>query len=95
MRKALEKALGLEVEVPINYDVMGAFGAAVLAKERLQATGDKTRFGGFAVAKSRTVSAGGEDCPNNCEIVQIRRDGRPLACWGSRCGKHQVSSDSA
>lgn len=97
MRKALEKALGLEVEVPINYDVMGAFGAAVLAKERLQATGDKTRFGGFAVARSSfdSFSWECEDCPNNCEIVQIRRDGRPLACWGSRCGKHQVSSDSA
>ena len=32
IRKALESALGMEVEVPDHYDVMGAVGAAVLAR---------------------------------------------------------------
>ncbi|HHT72603.1 MAG TPA: 2-hydroxyglutaryl-CoA dehydratase [Firmicutes bacterium] len=92
IRKALESALGMEVEVPDHYDVMGAVGAAVLAKERWTGA-SRTRFAGFAIGDSSFASTSWEcsDCPNHCEIVQIARDGTPLACWGSRCGKHQLA----
>jgi predicted CoA-substrate-specific enzyme activase len=88
IRYALEAALGLEVEVPPYFDAMGAVGAAVLAKEsRFSSAGSGTRFAGFAVGESLLSSTSWEcsGCPNHCEIVQINRDGRPLACWGSRC----------
>ena len=97
IRMAFEKALGLEVEVPEHFDVMGALGAAVLAKEHLAAVGGTTKFRGFTVGTSSFESSSWEcqECPNHCEIVQIRRDGMPLACWGSRCGKYQIAPDSA
>ena len=47
MRKALEEALELPVEVPPHFDVMGAVGAAQLARERLKSTGQRTQFSGL------------------------------------------------
>jgi len=34
IKKAFEEAVGHEVIVPSNYDVMGGIGAAILARER-------------------------------------------------------------
>ena len=89
MRKALEEALELPVEVPPHFDVMGAVGAAQLARERLSSTGQPTQVYGLKLADSQFSSDSFEcsDCPNQCEIVRIIRDDQPLACWGSRCGK--------
>ncbi|NLJ73964.1 MAG: 2-hydroxyglutaryl-CoA dehydratase [Firmicutes bacterium] len=89
MRRALEEALELPVEVPPYFDVMGAVGVAKLAQEHLESSGQTTRFGGLEIAHSHFTSSSFEcpDCSNRCEIVQISRDDSPLACWGSRCGK--------
>lgn len=93
IRHALEEAIGLSVEVPPHYNVMGALGAAILAKEWASSTSSPSRFVGFSAAHSAFDSTSWEcsDCPNHCEIVEIIRDGTPLACWGSRCGKHQLT----
>lgn len=90
MRRFLEEALSLPVQVPPHYDVMGAIGAAELAREHLEQSGGNTRFSGLEVAYSDYQSKSFEcrECPNRCEIVEICRDGRSLACWGSRCGKY-------
>ncbi len=59
MKAAFEKALGYPVFVPPYYDVMGALGAAMLARE---ATNRKsTGFRGFDVAE-RDFKAGGFAC---------------------------------
>ena len=50
IRAAFEKELGEKVIIPKNFDVMGSLGAALLAKEYLQSTGQKTKFRGFEVA---------------------------------------------
>lgn len=91
MRRAFEEALGLEVEVPEHYDVMGALGAAILAQEHIVNTRQPTNFAGLSVAASSFTNSSWEcvECPNHCEIVEIARDGVPVGCWGSRCGKHQ------
>ncbi|AGL01971.1 acyl-CoA dehydratase activase [Desulfoscipio gibsoniae] len=87
MKTAFEKALGYTVHVPPYYNVMGALGAAMLARE---ATNRKsTRFKGFEVAEM-DFKAGGfacDGCPNVCEVVEILESGKVIARWGDRCGR--------
>lgn len=88
MRRALKEALNLDIYVPQHFDVMGALGAALLAKEHLD-TGIGTQFYGFKMIDSAFSNDSWQcqDCPNHCEIVNIIRDGEIIASWGSRCGK--------
>jgi predicted CoA-substrate-specific enzyme activase len=88
MRKAFEKALGLEVIIPQNYDVMGAVGSALLAKEAV-AKGQATHFKGFGIADANFAVGSFEcdGCPNMCEVVEINEENTTIARWGDRCGK--------
>lgn len=88
MRKAFEKELGMEIHVPQHYDVMGAVGAALLAKKAVSKTG-RTNFKGFEVA-NMSIHAGSfecDGCPNMCEVIEINQEGEIIARWGDRCGK--------
>jgi predicted CoA-substrate-specific enzyme activase len=91
IRKALEEKLGLPVTVPPHFKVMGAWGAAILALERwLEGPSLETAFRGIArIASFAARSRGFEcrDCANSCEIQEILIDDRPIARWGSKCGK--------
>lgn len=86
---AFEKELNHKVIVPNNYDVMGAIGAAVLAKESIERTGEKTKFRGFECAELDFVPTSFicDGCDNSCEVIKIMMDGKILAMWGDRCGK--------
>ncbi len=88
IRAALEKALGQDVVVPQEYGVMGAIGAALLAWENLSDSSE-TRFRGFGVSDVgfATTAFECEDCPNHCEVVEVRAGGEVLSRWGDRCGK--------
>ncbi len=88
MKAAFEKALQTGVIVPPHFDVMGAVGAAMLARDHA-ARGVPTRFKGFGAAENdfRAGSFECEGCPNLCEVVEIREDGEVIARWGDRCGK--------
>jgi predicted CoA-substrate-specific enzyme activase len=82
---AFEKALQSHVIVPPHHDVMGAYGAALMARQTLGATS----FRGFGCTGG-DLSAKGfecEGCANRCEVVGIWRNGEAAACWGDRCGK--------
>ena len=94
MRRAFEAALNAEVIVPRHFDVMGAIGAALLASETICREG-ATRFHGFEITESvyQNHSWECQDCSNQCEIVDIVKDGRIIASWGSRCGKTDSSSE--
>lgn len=89
MRKAFERALHQEVIVPPHFDVMGAIGAALLARDEVLATGQPTKFRGFEISKIEYSAKSFEchDCANACEVVVIQMDGTPVATWGSKCGK--------
>ena len=91
IKKALEDKIGLEVTVPPHFKVMGAFGAALIAKERfIEDRIPETRFRGVSrIARFTAVSQGFpcSDCANNCEIQEILIDQAPVARWGSSCGK--------
>ena len=78
IHKALEAKLGLPITVPPHFKVMGAWGAALLARERiLEDPSRSTAFRGAArIAASSARSRGFEcrDCANSCEIQEIMVD---------------------
>ena len=88
IKAAFEKALEKEVIVPEHYHVMGALGAAVLARYSME-EGAESSFRGFALSdlefEASTFTCDG--CPNICEIVNLSLAGKLLARWGGRCGK--------
>ncbi len=87
--RAFEKALGAEIIIPEHFDVMGAYGVALLARENVQAASGKTQFNGFDKLNGSYTTESREctGCSNCCEIVQITLDDDPVACWGDKCGK--------
>ncbi|MCD6094802.1 2-hydroxyglutaryl-CoA dehydratase [bacterium] len=86
MRKAFEEELGEKIIVPKYNKVMGAFGVALLVKEN---SPKKTKFLGFDVADKdiKCTSFQCNGCPNRCEVIEARIDGKVVARWGDRCGK--------
>lgn len=91
LRAAFSKALGMEVIVPPYFNVMGAIGAALLAKEAAKQRQD-TNFRGFEVSDMdfRTSSFECNGCPNCCEVINIKLGRQVIARWGDRCGKWEL-----
>jgi len=96
IRRAFAEALGYEVVVPANHDVMGAIGAALLAREAVAESG-ATHFRGFGAAEEQFESTGFEcqHCANHCEIINIASAGKLLARWGHRCPRWDMVEDAA
>ena len=99
---AFEKALSQKIIIPQYYDVMGAWGAALIAQKAIKAKRAnegkaRTAFRGFknACAHYETKSRECGGCPNNCEIIEIGTGGRIVARWGDKCGKWSNVSVSA
>ncbi len=86
MRRAFEDALQQKIIIPSHNTVMGAFGVALLVKEDPP---QKTNFLGFGVSKKdiKCTSFQCKGCPNHCEVIEARIDGKIVARWGDRCGK--------
>ncbi len=87
---SFERALGMKIIIPENREVMGAYGAALYARNaRMSDSGFRTRFFGFEainrVYSTKSIECGG--CGNSCEIVELLSDGVVEARWGDRCGK--------
>ncbi len=89
IKQAFERALESEIMIPEHFDVMGAVGAAHLAREAVAASGEKTKFRGFdAVLEDYSASSFEcKDCPNLCEVIEIGVKDMLLARWGDKCGK--------
>lgn len=95
MKLAFERALNLTVIIPTHHNVMGALGAALLA--RRASAGAETKFKGFSVNEIHYDIAGFTCpyCPNKCEILEITAGGLVSARWGGRCGRWDVSAVEA
>jgi predicted CoA-substrate-specific enzyme activase len=92
VRSAFEKVVGRPIMVPPHFDVTGAIGAAMLARQSMN--GGVSRFKGFAIA-SRSWSQDRftcKSCPNQCEISRVRIAGeeKPLF-YGGRCERYEVA----
>ncbi len=85
--KAFEKALGCPVTVDPNGHLMGALGAAILARR-----GKGRKAFDFAVEDTefhvREASCG--RCPNNCEIICVYSGNTLIDAWGNRCERGAV-----
>ncbi len=87
VKAAFEKICKKKIIVPPHHDVLGAMGAAILAKE--QKDKDKqTKFKGFDLAKRsfNIDSFECEKCSNNCKIRVVSIEGEAPLKYGSRCG---------
>ncbi len=91
--RALQEELKCDIIVPPRHEVMGAIGAALIAREN--ALGE-TRFRGFDVSKKVFTADTFEcrSCPVSCEISRISEDSRVLASWGGRCDKWESAGES-
>ncbi|SET67986.1 CoA-substrate-specific enzyme activase, putative [Natronincola peptidivorans] len=89
IKTAFEKEIGHEVIIPKHFNIMGALGAAILAKEFIAESENPTNFRGFKAADldfiPSTFECGG--CSNNCEVIKVELDKQVIAMWGDRCGK--------
>ncbi|NVM22241.1 MAG: 2-hydroxyglutaryl-CoA dehydratase [Desulfobacterales bacterium] len=95
MRAAFERVVGRSLNVPPHFEVMGAIGAALLAKEVVASTG-RSRFRGWEVGEIpyQLNSFDCEGCSNGCEVMEVKMPVAPgqerLVRWGDRCGKWET-----
>ena len=86
MRRAFAELLKCELIIPEHHMVMGALGAALLAKRAAPAA---SRFRGFDVCEraidTRSFTCG--DCSNECEVIEIVDRGEIVGRSGGRCRK--------
>ena len=80
--KAFEKLTEKNIIVDPNSHLMGALGAAILAKksgieEDFSFNIDDTIF--------ETIGTYCHGCSNNCEIINVIQNGKRLDSWGNRC----------
>lgn len=87
---AFKQKIGREITVPPHFKVMGAWGAALFARDRYFETKAFTKFRQVDRIASLNAQTRGfvcNDCGNACEMQEILIDGMLSARWGSRCGK--------
>ncbi|MHB0999800.1 MAG: acyl-CoA dehydratase activase [Armatimonadota bacterium] len=86
---AFNKMLELEVVVPEHFKVMGALGAALIARDNAISSGRKSNFRGSDIAvfecSPRTFIC--TDCANQCEVNELYVDHNLVSRWGSKCAK--------
>lgn len=91
---AFEQITGKPIIIPPNFDVTGAIGMAILARDKVKDSGH-TKFKGFDVRnvpfKLDKFTCKDKDCSNLCEIRMVKIEGekRPLY-YGGRCEKWEV-----
>ncbi len=96
IKKAFEEELGFPVIVPEHHDVMGAWGAALLAREE-RANYQTSRFRGLQFCEEEIKISSFEcpDCANRCEVITVMVAGAKISGWGDRCGKWQRINTAA
>jgi len=86
VKAAFERVTGKKITVPPHQDVLGAVGAAIIAKE--QSTGE-SGFRGFDLRDVHYELSSFEcqRCANRCEIHKVSIEGQKPLHYGSRCGR--------
>lgn len=88
---AFEEVTGKPIHVPPHFDITGAIGAAILAREAMPAD-QKSKFKGFEVSKTsyETSNFVCKSCANHCEIKRVIVEGesKPLF-YGGICDKYE------
>ncbi|HVP11090.1 MAG TPA: acyl-CoA dehydratase activase, partial [Phycisphaerae bacterium] len=83
---AFSMVTGKQLIVPPHNAVLGAIGAALLAKEKVLSTGQETRFRGYEIEKVdyalREFTCKG--CGNHCAVQEFNVEGEKTF-WGDKC----------
>lgn len=89
MRWAFQKVIQHEIFIPEHFDVMGAWGGALLVKEKYLKSGEPSAFLGWQLC-DETIETHGQpcgSCANQCEVVALKKGNDIYAYLGDRCGK--------
>jgi len=86
IQRAFEEALDCKLVIPRYSLVMGAYGAALIAREKQPR---KTLFKGSSICERQIHPRCFEcdDCPNQCEIIEIVDEETVIGRSGGRCRK--------
>ena len=85
--KAFENITGEKIIVDKNSHLMGALGAAILAKN----SKDEREFSfNIEEIKFETKGINCHGCANNCEIICVSKNSKIIDSWGNRCEKGQL-----
>jgi predicted NodU family carbamoyl transferase len=93
IKAAFERELKTALIIPAHYNVMGAIGAALLARKQFKKTNRISMFRGFEklLLNFAPVTFECDGCSNRCEVIQVEQDNRIIASWGDKCGKYSNS----
>ncbi len=83
---AFSAVCGKQIIIPPHNAVLGAIGAALLAKEKVGETGCETRFRGYELeAVNYTLREFGcKGCGNHCSVQEFKVEGEKTF-WGDKC----------
>lgn len=89
VKKAFEDLLENKVIVDKNGHLMGALGVAILSKKSL-----KENIFDFNITDINFETKGVEchKCPNNCEIICVKKNDKLIDSWGNRCEAGSIKS---
>ncbi|WP_350344491.1 acyl-CoA dehydratase activase [Proteinivorax tanatarense] len=95
IKAAFEKEINHKVIVPKHYDIMGAIGSAILAKDHISREGIQTNFRGFQSTDLDFTPSTFQcnDCSNFCEVIKVELEGQIVAMWQDRCGKYSNTKE--
>ena len=90
---AFEEQVGSKIIIPKHFNVMGAIGMALMAKNQTEQSGKKSNFKGFEFIDLEFTPKSFEcsGCSNACEVIKVMVDGKVAAMWGDKCGKWSSS----
>lgn len=88
VKKAFEDILGTNVITDDNGHLMGALGVAILSKK------EKEINFSFNIIDNifKTESHNCQGCPNNCEIISVKRNNSLIDSWGNRCERGKIKT---
>lgn len=84
--KAFEDILDTDIITDDNGHLMGALGVAILAQK------EKEIDFSFDVIDTdfKTTSVNCSNCPNNCEIICVKKNDELIDSWGNRCERGRI-----
>lgn len=87
VKKAFEDILDTGIITDENGHLMGAIGVAILSKK------EKEINFSFNIVddKFETTSINCSNCPNNCEIICVKKNDNLIDSWGNRCNRGKIS----
>ena len=88
VKKAFEDLLKEKIIVDENGHLMGALGAAILAKNSNIERKFNFDLANIIIETKANICSG---CPNNCEVISVKRDNKLIDSWGNRCAKGSVT----